>query len=99
MAAVGKLNPPELSDLRATPDRLLPVIKASNGGFAWISEGVPDFRRTKPGRSGAGNGWLGLVRNGAYVVTGVRQVAMLPALLFLALVAGGVMFAWWREGQ
>ena len=99
LAAVGKLNPAELSDLRASPEVIQPLVKASGGGIAWISEGIPDFRRTKPGRSGAGNGWFGMVNNGAYTVTGVRQVPLFPALLFLLLVAGGVMLSWWREGQ
>ncbi len=99
LAAVGKLNPAELSDLRASPDKVQPLVKVSGGGIAWISEGVPDFRRTKPGRSGAGNGWFGMVNNGAYTVTGVRQLPLLPALLFLLLVTGGIMLSWWREGQ
>jgi hypothetical protein len=99
LAAIGKLNPAELSDLRASPDKVGPLVKASGGGVAWISEGVPDIRRTKLGRSGAGNGWFGLVSNGAYTVTGVRQVPLFPALLFLFFVAGGVMLSWWREGQ
>ena len=50
-------------------------------------------------RGGAGNGWFGMVRNGAYVVTGVRQIPLLPALLFLFLAAGGIMLAWLREGK
>ncbi len=99
LAAVGKLNPPELADLRASPDRLAPVIKASGGGIKWIADGIPDFRRTKPGRSADGNDWLGMVRNGAYVVTGARQVPLLPAMLFLLLAAGGIMLSWWREGR
>ncbi len=99
MAAVGQLNPPELSDLRASADKLLSVVKANGGGIAWISDGVPGFRRNKPGRGGAGNGWFGMVRNGAYVVTGVRQIPLLPALLFLFLAAGGIMLAWLREGK
>jgi hypothetical protein len=99
MAAVGELNPRELSDLRATPERLAPYVKATGGGIAWISDGVPDFRRTRQGRDGAGSGWFGIQRNNAYVVTGVRQVPLLPALLFLLLCAGTVMLAWWREGR
>ena len=99
MAAVGQLNPPELSDLRATPQLLASVVKANGGGIAWISDGLPGIRRTKPGRGGAGRGWFGLVRNGSYVVTGVRQIPLLPALLFLLLAAGGIMFAWLREGK
>jgi len=99
LAAIGKLNPAELSDLRASPDKVRPLVKASGGGIAWISDGVPDIRRTKLGRSGAGNGWFGMVNNGAYTVTGVRQVPLFPGLLFLLLVAGGIMLSWWREGQ
>ncbi len=99
MTAVGRLNPPELADLRASPDKLASLVKISNGGVAWIADGVPDFRRTKPGRSGAGRGWLGMQRNGAYVVTGVRQISLMPALAFLLLVCGAIMFSWWREGQ
>jgi hypothetical protein len=99
MAAVGELNPPELSDLRATPERLAPFIKATGGGISWISEGIPDFRRTRPDRDAAGSGWLGLTRNESYVVTGVKQLPLLPALLFLLLCAGTVMLAWWREGR
>ena len=78
---------------------LLPVVQASGGGTAWIAEGIPDFRRTGPERRGNGLGWFGLRRNGAYVVTGVRQTPLLPALVFLILIVGGVMFSWWREGE
>ena len=60
---------------------------------------MPDFRRTRPGRDGAGSGWFGMQRNNAYIVTGVRQVPLLPALLFVLLCAGTVMLAWWREGR
>jgi hypothetical protein len=99
MAAVGELNPPEMADLRATPEKLQAYVKATGGGIAWIADGIPDFRRTRPGRDEAGSGWLGMVKNGAYVVTGVRQVPLLPALLFLLLCAGAAMLAWWREGR
>ena len=99
MAAAGRLNPPELADLRASAEPLLPAVKASGGGTAWIAEGLPDLRRTRPERKGTGAGWLGLQRNGAFVVTGVRQTPLLPALVFLLLVAGGVMLSWWREGK
>ena len=99
LAAAGALNPLEHSDLRATAGHLAPVAAATGGGVAWIAEGVPDVRRTLPGRDGAGRGWFGLARNGAYVVTGMTQVPLLPGLLVLALVVGGLMAAWWREGR
>ena len=67
--------------------------------MSWISEGVPQVRRTRPGRNAAGHGWIGFVRNGAYIVTGVRQLPLLPALLFLLLALGAMMVSWWQEGK
>ncbi|MDP6571961.1 MAG: hypothetical protein QGI06_00485 [Rhodospirillales bacterium] len=99
LAAAGTLNRLEFSDLRATARRLAPVVAATGGGVAWITEGVPDARRTLQGRDRAGRGWIGLVRNEAYVVTGMTQVPLLPAVLVLALAVGGLMAAWWREGS
>ena len=100
LAAVGSASSPELSDLRATTQRLEPLVQATGGGFAWIADdGVPELRRTRPGRDTAGRGWLGLRQNEAYVVTGANRVSLLPGLLVLALAVGSLMGAWWREGR
>ena len=99
LVASGAVNPVELSDLRATAERLAPVAKATGGGIAWIADGVPDLRRTRPGRTTSGRGWMGFVRNGSYVVTGVTGVPLLPGFLVLVLVVGGMMAAWYREGR
>jgi hypothetical protein len=99
LAVVGALNAPELSDLRATGERLGPAVRATGGQISWISESVPDIRRTRPGRDGAGQGWIGFVRNEAYIVTGVRQLPLLPAFLFLLLALGAMMLSWWQEGK
>ncbi len=100
LVASGAVNPVELSDLRATAERLAPVAKATGGGIAWIAaEGVPDLRRTRPGRTTSGHGWMGFTRNGSYVVTGVTQVPLLPGFVVLVLVVGGMMAAWYREGR
>ena len=99
LVASGAVNPVELSDLRATAERLAPVAKATGGGIAWIADGVPDLRRTRPGRTTSGRGWMGFTRNGSYVVTGVTQVPLLPGFLVLVLVVGGMMAAWYREGR
>ena len=40
----------------------------------------------------------GLLANQRYLVTGVEQVPLLPALLALVLVLGGLLAAWRREG-
>ena len=99
LVASGAVNPVELSDLRATAERLAPVAKATGGGIAWIADGVPDLRRTRPGRTASGRDWMGFTRNGSYVVTGVTQVPLLPGVLVLVLVVGGMMAAWYREGR
>ncbi len=99
LVASGAVNPVELSDLRATAERLAPVAKATGGGIAWIADGVPDLRRTRPGRTASGRGWMGFTRNGSYVVTGVTQVSLLPGVLVLVLVVGAMMAAWYREGR
>ena len=59
----------------------------------------PDVRRVVPGRSAAGHGWLGLRRNGDYVVTGFGEVPLLPAVAALLLAIGLLIAAWRREGR
>ena len=98
-AASGRVNPPELSDLRATAERLHEVASRTGGGIAWLSEGLPELRRTAPGRDAAGRGWLGLKRNEATVLTGVTEVPLLPAFVLLTAALVLLAGAWWREGR
>lgn len=99
VAASGAIAPLELDDLRATDERVAALAKASGGDVSWLADGVPDVRLVKPDRVAAGQGWLGLRRNESYVVTGATEIPMLPGLLLLALVMGGLGAAWWREGR
>lgn len=99
LAAAGQINPPELADLRATPDRLSPFVEATGGGTAWLEEGMPSFRRTQAGRKAAGRDWMGMQRNNAYAVSGRAEVPLLPAMIMLAAVLGSLGGAWWREGR
>ena len=100
LAAAGRIDPPELADLRATPERLAPLIAATGGGSAWLTTGgLPELRQVAPGRPAAGDGWLGVQRNQAYAVTGLAEVPLLPALLLLAAGLGGLSAAWWQEGR
>ncbi|MEO5338450.1 MAG: hypothetical protein H7841_16405 [Magnetospirillum sp. WYHS-4] len=94
-AASGIVNSLEDADLRATDERLRPLA----AGVAWAAEGIPAFSRVVPGREAAGRGWMGLVRNRAEVVTGMRQVPLLPGLMLLALVLLPLAAAWRREGR
>src|SRR5262245_33614392 len=87
-AASGDLNPIELADLRSTGDRLRPIVDATDGGIDRIAEGLPEVRQVKPGRDPSGRGWIGLRSNEDYVVTGVNQAPLLPALIVLLLGLG-----------
>src|SRR5215470_5336119 len=99
-AASGDLNPIELADLRSTSDVMKPIVTATNGGIVRLAtDGVPDIRQVRPGRDTAGRGWIGLRSNADYVVTGVDQAPLLPALVVLLLGLGATMLAWRREGR
>ncbi|MGQ3046189.1 MAG: hypothetical protein ACT6Q8_12985 [Niveispirillum sp.] len=102
VAVVGAVNPPELADVRSTPDPLQPALKATGGGYYWLEgdgSSVPIIRRVRPDRDAAGSGWLGLRGNGDHVVTGVTQTPLLPALPVLLLAMGMLVLAWRREGR
>lgn len=100
VAAVGSLNPVEMSELAATDRRLAPVAEASGGTVRWLSSGgVPDFRRVAPKGPASGRGWLGLRANDQHLVTAIRDMALMPAALVLLLTVGGFVVAWWREGR
>ncbi|NBB83088.1 MAG: hypothetical protein GVY28_06740 [Alphaproteobacteria bacterium] len=100
LAVVGTLNPLELTDMRTTAAVLSPVAEATGGAVRWLAEdGLPEIRRVRPERDTAGRTWLGLRANGDYVVTGVREVPLLPAALALLLGLGLLMAAWRREGR
>lgn len=98
--AVGDTGGREMADVRASLGPLGPLATASGGSTRFLSEdGVPDLRQVGSGRSAAGSGWIGLRRNGAYEVTAVTQVSLLPATLAVVLVLGVMLAAWWREGR
>jgi len=99
LAPLGALNPLEFRDLRASADKVKTVVGASGGGIHWLTRGVPEIRRSRPGRDTAGQGWIGLVANRSFVVSGLAQVPLLPGWLVMVLVLGGLMAAWHREGR
>ena len=98
--AVRPIDPEELADMRATPERLAPVIDESHGAITWLAEhGTPSVRKVSRGRATSGRDWIGLVRNERYLVTGASQLPLLPAVLALMLLLGTLGFAWYREGR
>lgn len=99
LAGAGALNPVEMSDLRATPDKVKPVLEASGGGWRWIDDGLPEIRFVGADRAASGSDWFGLRANDDKVVTAVRDSALIPGPLLLILALGGLALAWWREGR
>ncbi len=100
LAASGALAPSEMSELRATQDKVAPAVAATGGGIAWIEDGLPDLRRVEPGSAAAGGGrWFGFRANHAEEITSVRDSPLIPGPLLLFLGLGGLVLAWWREGR
>ena len=100
LAAAGALNPIEMSDVRATDEKLGPAVSATGGGLFWVGPGpIPEIRRVAPERAASGRGWIGLRANGDYIVTGVHETPLLPGLLALFLALGTFILAWRREGR
>ena len=99
LVTVGAVNPVEYADVRATDAVLTPVAEASGGSVHWLADGMPDLRRVDADRRAAGRNWIGLRANNDYVVTGVLEVPLLPALLTLLLALGALIGGWLREAR
>src|SRR5690625_886531 len=99
LAPAGPANPREFEDPRATGELLAPLLHQSGGTKAAIAHGVPELRKVAEGLDRHGPGWMGVVGRGAYLVTGIERVMLLPGLLALLLVLGGLLMAWRREGR
>jgi hypothetical protein len=95
---VGDPNARELMDVRATTEVLQPAVRPS-GSIRWLEDGLPRLRRVRPGRDVAGSDWIAIHDNQAYVVSGVEEIPLLPPLVVLILLLGGLMVAWYREGR
>ncbi len=97
-AAAVNANPRELADLRATATVLQKEVRSSGGSARFIAAGLPELRRTEPGREASGSGWIGLPRRHDHVVTGLSAISLLPAWAALPLLLGLVVVAWRQEG-
>ncbi len=99
-AASGPLNPLELADLRSTPDKMRPIVQATGGRIFRLAGGrLPEVRMVSPGHSAGGSNWMGLVGGADYIVTGIRQMPLMPAVAGLLLALAALLAAWRREGR
>ncbi|MCC7037938.1 MAG: hypothetical protein IT560_11620 [Alphaproteobacteria bacterium] len=99
-ALVGALNPPELSSVLGTEEKLAPAVTASKGGMVWLADTPhPDIRLLPPNRSYGGENWIGLRANRSYNVTGVRSTPFLPEWLYALALLTIMIGCWWLEGR
>lgn len=100
MVAVGALNPLEERDIRATADKVQPIVQQTGGGIHWISNSpAPIFKRTKPDSAQSSDFWWGLASNEQYEVTGYSKTSLVPEILVILLLLTGLALTWWREGR
>jgi hypothetical protein len=99
-AAVGPLNPVEAAALAADPDILRPFAQATGGGVILTGEDgrrLPAVRRVDRGARASGDNWIGIERNGAYVVRAAQATPLGPGWLWALIGAALLMLGWRRE--
>ncbi|MDZ4690656.1 hypothetical protein [Terricaulis sp.] len=99
-AAVGPLNPREAAALAANPDILRPFANATGGSVVLTGEDgrrLPEIRRVDRGANARGNDWIGIERNGAYVVRAARASPLGPGWLWALVGMALLMIGWRRE--
>jgi len=97
LGIAGALDPPELRDLRGSPEALTNLIDASGGGLFRLEDGSPGLRMVDSDRVTAGQNWYALQRNGEFRVLEIESRALMPPWLALVLGLGLAGGAWWRE--
>ncbi len=99
-AAVGPLNPREAAALAANPDILRPFAQATGGAVFLTGEDgarLPEIRRVDRGARAHGDDWLGIERNGAYVVRAAQASPLGPAWAWALAGLMLLMLGWRRE--
>lgn len=99
-AAVGPLNPKEAAALNATPTILEPLAKQSNGGVTMLGEDgarIPEVRRVDRNATAYGDNWIGIKRNGAYVVRASASEPFGPGWVWAGCGLALLMLGWRRE--
>ena len=99
VAAVGPPAPREFENPVSTGAVLASLANASNGGVMRLTDGLPDLRRVRPGRTASGRGWIGMARQEAYSVRDITLTPLAPGWLMLLLAAGLAVGAWRIEGR
>ncbi|MGD9965884.1 MAG: hypothetical protein AB7T59_05145 [Hyphomonadaceae bacterium] len=99
-AAVGPLNPREAGALAANPDILRPFANITGGSVFMTGENgqrLPEIRRVDRGARAAGGDWIGIERNGAYVVRAAVASPLGPGWLWALIGLALLILGWRRE--
>ncbi|MGD9981284.1 MAG: hypothetical protein AB7H66_06965 [Hyphomonadaceae bacterium] len=99
-AAVGPLNPREAGALAADPDILRPFANATGGSVFMTGEDgrrLPEIRRVDRGARASGGDWIGIERNGAYVVRAAVASPLGPGWLWALVGLALLIWGWRRE--
>lgn len=101
IAAVGRLNPIEFTNLIPDRERLKPLSDASGGGLFALAPGdtLPELSRITIGRSASSPDRLGLVEREQYEVRESRRTPFLPPIVYFCLFILFMAGAWFREGK
>jgi hypothetical protein len=105
LAHGGAPNAQELQQVVSTDAALAPLVETTRGTISRLVEddgtelSIPRVRLVGASARASGNGWIGVRRTEATVLTGARQVPLTLGLwtLLPALALWGA--AWWREGR
>ena len=101
-AAVGPLNPREANAIAADPTILRPYAQASGGSVVLTGEDgsrLPEIRRVDRGAPASGAGWIGIERNGAYVVRAAVATPLGPGWAWAVFGTALLMLGWRRESR
>lgn len=104
---VGPLNPKEFEDVRATENKLAPLVAQSGGGLHWLAPDtgkandlkLPTIRRLSSQRTMSGRNWIGLRQNNQYAVRSSHHINLIAAPLALLILSVLALTAWYREGR
>jgi len=99
-AAVGPLNPREAAALAATGDILRPFADATGGSVFMAGEDgrrLPAIRRVDRGANASGGDWIGIERNGAYIVRAAQATPLGPGWAWAVVGLALLMLGWRRE--
>jgi uncharacterized membrane protein len=100
ITAIGTLNPKEFSDLTPTSVILDPLVQATGGQSVLLGDNnaLPSIERVRPGKT-ATDGSISLTAHEEFVIKASKRTPLAPGLLFFALAAIAIGWAWRREGQ